>query len=103
MFYNFTENCRSKRVRVLIYYIGKGYFLTGHSEKGYQFQNGGHTVKGKFSGPLFTHRYTVDQKAPPGVWPHSACLVILKMNLGTDLSIRPHTHVGNREYYIVFP
>ena len=29
---------------VLIYYIGKGYFLTGHSEKGYQFQNVGHTV-----------------------------------------------------------
>ena len=26
-------------VGVLIYYIGKGYFLTGQSEKGYQFQN----------------------------------------------------------------
>ena len=43
-FYNFTKGCRSKRVGVLIYYIGKGYFLTGHSEKGYQFQNVGHTV-----------------------------------------------------------
>ena len=43
-FYNFTKSCRSKRVCVLIYYIGKGYFLTGHSEKGYQFQNIGHTV-----------------------------------------------------------
>ena len=43
-FYNFTKGCRSKRVGVLIYYIGKGYFLTGHSEKGYQFQNSGHTV-----------------------------------------------------------
>ena len=32
------------RVGVLIYYIGKGCFLTGHSEKGYQFQNFGHTV-----------------------------------------------------------
>ena len=44
IFYNFTKGCRSKRVCVLIYYIGKGYFLTGHSEKGYQFQNLGHTV-----------------------------------------------------------
>ena len=43
-FYNFTKGCRSKRVRVLIYYVGKGYFLTGHSENGYQFQNFGHTV-----------------------------------------------------------
>ena len=33
-----------KRVCVLIYCIGKGYFLTGQSEKGYQFQNFGHTV-----------------------------------------------------------
>ena len=37
VFYNFTKGCRSKRVSVLIYYIGKGFFLTGHSEKGYQF------------------------------------------------------------------
>ena len=44
VFYNFTKGYRSKRVGVLIYYIGKGYFLTGHSEKGYQFQNVGHTV-----------------------------------------------------------
>ena len=43
-FYNFTKGCRSKRVCVLIYYIGKGYFLTRHSEKGYQFQNVGPTV-----------------------------------------------------------
>ena len=43
-FYNFTKGCRSKRVGVLIYYIGKGYFLTGHSENGHQFQNFGHTV-----------------------------------------------------------
>ena len=43
-FYNFTKGCRSKRVGVLIYYIGKGYSLTGHSEKRYQFQNVGHTV-----------------------------------------------------------
>ena len=43
-FYNFTKGCRGKRVYVLIYYIGKGYFLTGHIEKGYQFQNVGHTV-----------------------------------------------------------
>ena len=33
-FYNFTKVCRSKRVNVLIYYIGTGYFLTGHGEKG---------------------------------------------------------------------
>ena len=34
----------TKRVGILIYYTGKGYFLTGHSEKGYQFQNVEHTV-----------------------------------------------------------
>ena len=43
-FTNFTKCCRCKRVGVIIYYIGKGYFLTGHSEKGYQFQNVEHTV-----------------------------------------------------------
>ena len=41
---NFTKGCRSMRIGVLIYYIGKGYFLTGHSEKGYQFQSVKHTV-----------------------------------------------------------
>ena len=42
----FTKGCRSKKVGVFIYYIGKvkGYFLTGHREKGYQFQNVQHTV-----------------------------------------------------------
>ena len=60
--------CRSKRIGVLIYSIVYGYFLTGHSEKGYQFQNVEHTVKGKFCLPLFTYRYTVDQQAPPGVF-----------------------------------
>ena len=45
-----------------------GLLLTGHSEKRYQFQNVGHNVKGKFCGPLFTHRYTVDQKAPPAAY-----------------------------------
>ena len=44
VFTNFTKGCRSKRVCVLIYYIGNGYFLTGYSEKGYQFQNVEHTV-----------------------------------------------------------
>ena len=44
-FTNFTKGCRSKRVDVLMYYIGKGYSLTGHSENGYQFQNVKHTVK----------------------------------------------------------
>ena len=43
-FTNFTKGCRSKRVGALIYYIGKGYFLTGHSKKGYQVQNVEHTV-----------------------------------------------------------
>ena len=43
-FYDLTKGCRNKRVGVLIYYIGNGYVLTGHSEKGYQFQNVGHTV-----------------------------------------------------------
>ena len=37
-FTNFTKNCRRKRVCVLMYYIGKGYFLTGHSEKGINFK-----------------------------------------------------------------
>ena len=60
------KGCRSKRVSFIIVYNGKGYYLTGHSEKGYQFQNGEHTVQGKFCSPLFTHRYTVDQQAPPG-------------------------------------
>ena len=32
------------KVCVLIDNIGKGYFLTGHSEKGYQFQNVERTV-----------------------------------------------------------
>ena len=65
MFYKFYKRLQNKRVCVLFYYIGMGYFLTGQSEKGYQFQNGEHTVEGKFCGPLFTHRYTVDQQAPP--------------------------------------
>ena len=43
-FTKFTKGSRSKRVGILIYYTGKGYFLTGHSEKGYQFQNVEHTV-----------------------------------------------------------
>ena len=61
------KSWQNKRVCVLIYYIGKGYFLTGQSKKGYQFQNVEHTVYGKFCGPLFVHRYMVDQQAPPGV------------------------------------
>ena len=40
----FTKGYRSKKVDVLIYYIEKGYFLTGHREKGYQFQNVEHSV-----------------------------------------------------------
>ena len=44
VFTNFTKGCRNKREVVLIYYIGNDYFLTGHSEKGYQFQNVEHTV-----------------------------------------------------------
>ena len=42
-FYKFYKSCRSKSIGVLIYYIGKGYFLTGHSENGYQFQIVEHT------------------------------------------------------------
>ena len=41
---NFIKRLQTKRVSVLIYYIEKGYFLTGHSEKGYQFQNVKHSV-----------------------------------------------------------
>ena len=37
-FTNFTKGCRSKRVGIFIYYIGKGYFLSGHSEKGINFK-----------------------------------------------------------------
>ena len=36
----------AKAVSFIVGCIGKGYFLTGHSEKGYQFQNAEHTVKG---------------------------------------------------------
>ena len=77
-FTNFTKGCRI-RVFILIYYIGKGYFLTGQSENGYQFQNVEHTVKGKFCGPLFTHRYKVDQQAPSPLppWELSAHKCIL--------------------------
>ena len=58
-----------KRVSVLIIvYNGKGYLLTGHSEKGYQIQNVEHTVKGKFCSPLFDHRYTAGQQAPRGLF-----------------------------------
>ena len=45
----------------------KGYFLTGHSEKGYQLQNVKHTVQGEFCSLLFTHRYTLDQQANPSL------------------------------------
>ena len=44
VFYKFYKRLENKRVCVLIYYIGKGYFLTGQSEKEYQFQNVEHTV-----------------------------------------------------------
>ena len=44
MFLQILQNIAEVRVGVLIYYIGKGYFFTGHSEKGYQFQNVEHTV-----------------------------------------------------------
>ena len=44
LFYKFYKRLQNKRVCVLIYYIGKGYFLTGESEKGYQYQNVEHTV-----------------------------------------------------------
>ena len=63
-FYKFYKRLQNKRAGILINNFGKGYFLTGHSEKGYQFQNVEHTVKGLFCGPLFTHRYTVDKQAP---------------------------------------
>ena len=44
VFYKFYKRLQNKIVCVLIYYIGKGYFLTGQSEKWYQFQNVEHTV-----------------------------------------------------------
>ena len=45
----------------LIYYNGKGYFLTGYSEKGYRFPD--KLFRVRFAG-FFKHRYTVDQQAP---------------------------------------
>ena len=42
--FEFYRRLQNKRVSVLIYYTGKGYFLTRHSEKGYQFQNVEHSV-----------------------------------------------------------
>ena len=44
MFYKFYKRLQNKRECVLIYLIGKGYFLTGQSEKGYKFQNAEHTI-----------------------------------------------------------
>ena len=44
VFFEFYRRLQNKRVNVLIYYSGKGYFLTGHCEKGYQFQNVEHSV-----------------------------------------------------------
>ena len=45
MFYKFYKRLPTNlEYAFLIYYIGKGYFLTGQSEKGYQFQNVEHTV-----------------------------------------------------------
>ena len=38
MFYKFYKRLQNKRVCLLIYYIGKGYFLTGQSEKGINFK-----------------------------------------------------------------
>ena len=38
-FTNLSKGCRSKELGILIYYIGKGCFLSGHGGKGYQFQN----------------------------------------------------------------
>ena len=43
-FYKLYNRLQNKRLCVLIYYIGKGYLLTGKSEKGYQFQNVEHTI-----------------------------------------------------------
>ena len=42
--YEFYRRLQNKRVSVLIYYTGKGYFLTGHNENGYQLQNVEHSV-----------------------------------------------------------
>ena len=44
VFLQFFKMLQNKRVDVEIYNIGLGYFLTGHSVKGYQFQNLEHTV-----------------------------------------------------------
>ena len=38
LFTNFTKCCRSKRVGVLIYFIGKGYFLLDTVKRGINFQ-----------------------------------------------------------------
>ena len=72
VFYKFRKKCFLQILEKVAeesmrfnYYIGMGCFLTGHSEKGYQFQNVEHSVWGKFCGPLFTQRYTVDQQGPP--------------------------------------
>ena len=39
--------------------------LTGRSEKGIKFSMSGTLNLGKFCSPLFEHRYTADQQAPP--------------------------------------
>ena len=43
-FYKFRNRLQKLESMPFNYYIEKGCFLTGHSEKGYQFQNVEHTV-----------------------------------------------------------
>ena len=61
----FYKSWQNKRVCVLIY-IGKGYFLTGQSKKGYQFQNVEHTVYGKFAVLCSRIGTRLTSKRPPG-------------------------------------
>ena len=62
---NFTKGCRSRRGCVLIYYIRKGYFLTGHCEKGYQFQNVENTVFRPFVLLMSPYRFSWTIFIPP--------------------------------------
>ena len=62
----FYKSWQNKRVCVLIYYIGKGYVLTGQSKKGYQFQSTLYSYEtGSMSGILEELKWEPPPPPPP--------------------------------------
>ena len=73
-FTKFTKGCSSKRVGILIYNTGKGYFLTGYSEKGINF---------KMSNTLFRVSFAIGTQLtskPPPRPPGTPCKFIVQMS-----------------------